>query len=150
MSKNRTITVRKAQSSDAVPMAALLNDIIELGGTTAYQRPLTATEFKETFLDGTDHICCFVAVDSNGKAAGFQALEHRSKLPNDWGDIATFARVNPKIAGIGKALCTQTLAHAKEASLAAINATSAPTTPAGSLSMTRWALRHIELIRQFR
>lgn len=117
------ITTRAALSGDVPEMCALLNAIIDIGGTTALETPPSEAEFATYFLQGGDHLACFVAVDRSGAIAGFQALECHPDIPDDWGDIATFARVQPKIAGVGAALFATTLGFARQARLAGINAT---------------------------
>lgn len=114
--------IRPARVSDAAPLSDLLNEIIALGGTTAYEHPLTPDKFQSTFLEGPDFICCFVAEDADGAVAGFQSLEHRPRIPDDWGDIATFTRVGGTARGIGTALFARTLEFAHSAQLVGINA----------------------------
>ena len=117
------INIRPAIDEDAPELCALLNEIIEIGSTTAFENPLRPEEFKAYFLSGTQFISCHVAVGEDGSLLGFQALECNPKLPDGWADIATFARSVPKVPGVGKALFTKTHAHAKASSIAAINAT---------------------------
>ena len=116
------LTVRPATAHDVAELATLLNTIIEIGGTTAFEQPLSDAEFGEAFLAGDGHICCFVAEAEDGSLAGFQSLERHALLPNDWGNISTFARVEPKVRGVGTALFAATLEHAREAGVVAINA----------------------------
>ena len=117
------ITVRTATLDDAAELCTILNEIIQIGGTTAIESPLTEDEFIAYFLHGGSHLCCFTAIDESGVLAGFQALERHSELPDDWADIATFARVKPKTAGIGRALFNQSKFYAAGSGFSAINAT---------------------------
>ncbi len=108
---------------DAIELSDLLNQIIEVGGTTALETTLTFQQFAALFLHGKKHICCHVAVDNLGNLTGFQSLEYHSRLPENWADIATFSRISPKLAGVGTALFTESEAYAKQAGIMAINAT---------------------------
>ncbi len=117
------ITTRTATLDDAQELCALLNQIIEIGGTTAFETPLTVTQFSDCFLRGPEYWSCYVAVDTRGALAGFQALKHHAGLRDDWADIATFARAAPKVTGVGKALFERTKAIAHQLGVKAINAT---------------------------
>jgi RimJ/RimL family protein N-acetyltransferase len=118
------IHVRPAELADAKVLCDLLNVIIRIGGTTAFEIPLTVDEFTEYFLSGPYFISCFVAEDEkSGFLLGFQALGRHVELPDDWGDIASYARPEPKIAGVGTALFAATKVKACESALSAINAT---------------------------
>jgi len=102
------IETRHATKHDAAALCSILNEIIVIGGTTAYQKNLNEANFREHFLTGDNCINCFVAHQSDS-ILGFQALSLRSDLPVGWVDIATFARANPKVKGVGTALfnCTK-------------------------------------------
>lgn len=117
------ITTRAATLEDVPQMCALLNEIIEIGGTTAFEMPFTADTLATAYLTGDDHIGCFVALDGAGDVAGFQALLRHDGLPQGWADIATFARARPKLPGVGAALFAATRGFAQTASIVAINAT---------------------------
>ncbi len=90
------IIVRKATMHDAEDLSKLLNEIIKIGGTTAFEIPLSVQEFSKYFLIVKDHISCYVAVDNLDKIAEFQSPEFNSKLPDNWADIATFANHQTK------------------------------------------------------
>lgn len=117
------LSVRPARDGDAAELCSLLNEIIAVGGTTAHETQLTDATFKDYFLVGQDHLSCQVAENDDGLLLGFQSLERNAKLPPGWGDIATFARLQPKVPGVGRALFAATLAVAKDLGLVAINAT---------------------------
>ncbi len=117
------IKIRPAIEDDAPGLVRILNEIIEVGGTTAHEKPLSNEEFADKFLRGPRFIGCILAEDTHGDAAGFQALDAHPKLPADWGDIATFARLSPKLPGIGTALFTGTIELARAKDLIALNAT---------------------------
>ena len=118
-----TMTIRPAIAEDADALSALLNAIIEIGGTTAIENPLTPAEFRSWFITNPDSLSCAVAVDRGGGLAGFQALQLNRDLPQDWADIATFARVAPKLTGVGTALFEQTRSIADGLGVRFINAT---------------------------
>ena len=117
------IFVRPATHDDAHALSELLNGIIAVGGSTAIEKSLSSAEFQDYFLQGEEFLNCFVAVDEDGNAAGFQYLGRKQKLANNWADIATFARLNSKIRGVGSALFKATHAWAKANEFIAINAT---------------------------
>ena len=58
----------------------------------------------------------------SGGIAGFQALVKSFGLPVNWVDIATFARVKPKVRGVGTSLFNSTREFAKESHVNVINA----------------------------
>jgi L-amino acid N-acyltransferase YncA len=121
---SRRIEIRDAERGEAVEMAALLNAVIAQGGTTALEDAFTPERFALAYLDGPDVLCCFVAVDvETGRIEGFQTLGRYAGLPDDVGDIGTFARIEGKQRGVGSALFAATRVRASELGLAAINAT---------------------------
>lgn len=95
---------RMAVAEDVPSACRILNDIIKIGGTTAYQEPLSETDFINHFLIGKSCLSCIVCEDSNADILGFQALAIIKKLPAGWADIATFARAHPKTKGVGTLL----------------------------------------------
>jgi len=117
------LKVRHAHSEDVEELCELLNEIIRIGGTTAIEETLLPQEFRDRFLDGPRHVCCFVAQDEDGLLLGFQVLIRSDKLPEDCADIATFARQSPKRPGVGSAIFEKTRRHAAENGFARINAT---------------------------
>jgi L-amino acid N-acyltransferase YncA len=117
------IRVRHAVPGDVAPLCEILNTIIKIGGTTALETPLSPAEFSNYFLEGDRFLSCLVAEDSlSSRQLGFQNLSLHPALPEDWADIATFARIEPRIPGVGTALFMQTKIWASERKLAAINA----------------------------
>ena len=88
------------------------------------ETPLSVDEFAAYFLNGPRHVSCLIAEDeATGSLCGFQALERDPQLPEGWADIATFARVEPKVPGVGTALFAATKRRAAELGLIALNAT---------------------------
>lgn len=118
-----SINVRSVTSDDAPELATLINAIIARGGTTAYETPFTPDQLNARFLTGPDVWCCLVAVGPEGRLEGFQTLLREDCYPADWGDIATFTRIDGVQKGVGTALFAATRARAIELGLAAINAT---------------------------
>lgn len=117
------ISTRPAVLDDIPQMCSLLNEIIEIGGTTALETPFTHDTLATAYLTGEDHLGCFVALDGAGDVAGFQAVLRYDALPQGWADIATFARAAPKLPGIGSALFKATRDFAQSTGITAINAT---------------------------
>ena len=115
--------IRPARADDVPELAALLNQIIERGGTTAYQKKLSEADFAAKFFDEQSMLGFHVACLGDGRRLGFQHLQRLDKLPADWGDIATFALIDSPVRGIGTALFEATKTTAKDLSLTAINAT---------------------------
>jgi L-amino acid N-acyltransferase YncA len=118
------LDVRPVRPEDAAELADLLNQIIAQGGTTALETPFTPDALAQAYLTGPDVICCFVAVDRvTGRLEGFQTLGAYPDLPEDVGDIGTFARVGGVQRGVGSRLFAATLAEARRLGLTALNAT---------------------------
>lgn len=117
------LRVRPVEPGDVVELCGLLNEIIAIGGTTAFETPMTEEDFRGAFAGAPGLISLFVAVGEGGRLLGFQFLTRHDKLPDGWADIATFARVGSQAAGIGRALFSETLSLARQRGLAAINAT---------------------------
>jgi len=116
------MVIRQAVENDVAELCAILNDIIEIGGTTAYETKLSDAQFHEHFLNGSSCIACLVALDTT-MCLGFQALSIRSDLPDGWLDIATFARTDNKVKGVGTALFQKTKLQFKNEKSSHINAT---------------------------
>ena len=117
------LRIRPAMASDAAPLCAILNAIIEIGGTTAFQIPLSTAKFGDYFLHGKGLLACLVAEDwATGAPLGFQSLSRDPDLPEGWADIATFTQRAPRIPGVGTALFAQTRIKASALKLIAISA----------------------------
>ena len=115
-----TLRIRPATAADAPELADLINEIIDIGGTTAWQTRFTPAFFVEHYVAGPDCLTCLVAEDD--RLYGFQAMARSDELPPMWGDIGSFARVAPKRSGVGSALFAATRAKARELGLVAIHA----------------------------
>lgn len=103
-------------------MADVLRPIVKAGGTTALTGTVDAARIASLTFDRPSMISVFVALDDTNKVVGFQWLERHPDLPPDIGDVATFAQMNPKIPGVGRALFQQTRTAAKAAGLSRIAA----------------------------
>ena len=119
----RSLEVRPARSADAPELAELLNAIIARGGTTALENSFTPDKLDEAYLTGPDVLSCVVAVDAeSGQLLGFQTLIRERFLPDDWGNIGTFSRVDGTQRGVGSALFAATRDKAETLGLTAMNA----------------------------
>ena len=119
-----TIIVRLVAPEDAPALAELLNAVIARGGTTALEDAFSPEQLAETYLDGPNVLVCLVAVDTeSGRIEGFQTLGRYPNLPDDVGDIGTFARVDGAKRGVGSALFVEMMKQARAFGLSEINAT---------------------------
>lgn len=123
------LEVRPATAEDASAMMALLNEIIAAGGTTAHRKPFDEQAIIAQFIASRLFLCCLVAV-SEGKIAGFQALEWADPdwpgddaLPADWAIIATYVNRAAHGRGVGRALFARTSRAAAAAGVRFIDAT---------------------------
>lgn len=114
---------RQATKSDVRQMFRLLNRIIEIGGTTAYEEKLDDEKFTSHFLNEATCLSLYVCESNDSEILGFQVLKVNTSLPAGWADIATFARVEPKVRGVGITLFEATKKLAREREILAINAT---------------------------
>ncbi len=114
------VKIRPATPDDAAELADLINEIIAIGGTTAWQTKFTPASFVEHYIAGPDCLSCVVA--EADRLYGFQGLSRSKTLPANWADIGSFARVAPKLPGVGAALFAATKTKARELGLVAINA----------------------------
>lgn len=103
-------------------MAALLNAIIAIGGTTAFEEQVTADQIVKWYIQSDALFCCYVAVDDADTIAGFQSLESDAKDTVKIGYISTFARQTPHIAGVGTALFQSTCKAARDQDVHVISA----------------------------
>lgn len=117
-----SIDVRKATALDARQMATLLNAIIEEGGTTALERPVTGDDIKDWMSRDRDRSAWTVAIDLDGEVVGFQWIEPAAYLPTEAAEIASFVKVGKTGLGIGSALFRATSTAAKRLGYRWINA----------------------------
>ena len=111
--------VRPATPADAPAMTALQNEIIAIGGTTAYQQPRREEDVLDDYITSVDVVCTHVALDDAGRLIGFQTL--------GWwqGDchIGTFVTPARQRSGAGAALFAETCAVARGKGVSKIVAT---------------------------
>lgn len=98
------ITIRPAIAADADAMAALLNQIIAIGGTTAFETPVAPDTIRHWMAKDGPRAAWHVAQDDTGLILGYQSCEPHSGLPPAAGDIASFVQVNQAGRGIGRRL----------------------------------------------
>ncbi|MEP2531692.1 GNAT family N-acetyltransferase [Shimia sp.] len=118
-----TLIVRRAGSLDCGAMADLLNQIIEIGGTTAMTTPITRSELSSWMASDTDQSAWHIAEDDTGALLGFQWIAPKTGLPAEACDIATFVQVGRTGLGTGSALFDATRAAARQLGYGWINAT---------------------------
>lgn len=110
--------IRKARPDDAVAMTAILNEIIAIGGTTAYQTPVSSTYF-DAFIASKDPKV-FVHVAEDNDLLGFQWMQPDA---GGLGGIASFAKPGITGRGIGSALFAATLKASRAAGYETLEAT---------------------------
>jgi len=115
------IHVRRAGPLDATPMAALLNEVIARGGTTALTTPVTRADVLG-WMERDPQSIWHVAEDEAGELLGFQWVDQWDRTARERGHIATFARVGRTGLGIGSALFDATREAARAAGFRVIEA----------------------------
>ena len=141
-----SLTTRDATEADVPVLCQLLNDIIAIGGTTAFEVALTEADFLQSYLTGSDVISCVVAVPkdvtsdvpsellselssdvpsvpTSAAPVGFQSITVNPRLPEHWGDLATFCQQGLQGTGVGTVLFQHTRMTAINHQLIALNAT---------------------------
>jgi L-amino acid N-acyltransferase YncA len=113
--------VRAAVPGDAKAMAALQNEIIGIGGTTAHQASRTEMQVLQDYIAGADMFACHVAEDA-GHLLGFQAVGRHAALPLGWGDIGSYVQPGLQRGGVGRALFDATVITVQAAGITTINA----------------------------
>jgi L-amino acid N-acyltransferase YncA len=117
------IKIRKAHPLDAREMTAILNTIIEIGGTTAYTDPVTEGYIRDRMSDAPDASAWHVAETEAGEIVGFQWIARGAAyLPPEAAEIATFAKPGQQGLGIGSRLFEATCKAATALGYAWINA----------------------------
>jgi L-amino acid N-acyltransferase YncA len=120
-----TLTTRRATSNDAEALAALINEIIAIGGTTAIETPFTRASMDHEFVSGA-HVISSIVAEESGQLLGFQVLlgsTEEEPMPTGWGSIGTYARVGQTRGGVGRALFAETVKAARAAGVRTIDAT---------------------------
>lgn len=109
---------RRARPEDAEAMAALLNDIIAIGGTTAHQHPKSVEAVRVDYIDGPEVQTSVVAEDG-GQIIGWQSIS----LYQGESHIGTFVQPGIQARGVGAALFALTREQAQAAGITRIAAT---------------------------
>lgn len=116
--------VRPVTLDDAAEMTVLLNEIVQIGGTTALLEPVTQKTTEDFIVKLRTTGCIHVACDDETDALlGYQSLEYYADLPRTLGIIATFSKVGGTQRGIGTALFAATRAVAPTLGFSEIDAT---------------------------
>ncbi|MEO5613826.1 MAG: GNAT family N-acetyltransferase [Cypionkella sp.] len=113
--------IRSAAPQDATAMTALQNEIIQIGGTTAYQQPRSTDAVLGSYISGPEVIACHLA-EEQGQVLGFQVVGRWPGLPEGWADIGTFVQPRLQARGIGVALFAASLTAARAAGVKVLNA----------------------------
>lgn len=115
--------IRAATPDDAIGMSELLNEIIEIGGTTAFLNPVSPDTIR-SWIAGDPKTCIWhVAIDEEGKIAGYQSADPYDSPAKDALSIATFVRIGVVKSGIGSLLFEATIKRARDLGFSWINAT---------------------------
>lgn len=115
------IIIRRAGDMDCRAIADLLNEVIEIGGTTAYTTAVTS-QYIQTKMRSEARNAWHLAEDAAGELLGFQWIAEADYLPNEAAEIATFARVGKTGLGIGSKLFKATKKAAQALGYSWINA----------------------------
>jgi L-amino acid N-acyltransferase YncA len=119
------VNLRQAMPADAEAMCAVINPLIERGGTTAHRNPFTIERMVSHYIAPSNGIGCTLAEDETG-VLGYQSLVWAAPdypYPEGWAVIATFARIDSAGKGVGSALFAETQRLAREAGVTVIDAT---------------------------
>ena len=116
------IHVRPAHVLDARDMAAILSEIIAIGGTTAITGTITGDDIADWMRAHPGASAWHVAETEAGEILGFQWIEPADYLPPGAADISTFARRGRQGLGIGSKLFEATKAAARRLGYDWINA----------------------------
>ena len=116
------VTIVKAGKLHSPGMAEILNQIIEIGGTTANATAVDRDYYWQRMQRLPSRSAWHVAEDETGRIMGFQFIAPEDYLPPEAVDVSTFARPGSTGLGIGSALFSQTELAAKALGYAWINA----------------------------
>lgn len=116
------VKVRPAHPLDAREMAAILSEIIAIGGTTAMTGDIDANFIRARMRAAPEGSAWHVAETEAGKIVGFQWIAPGDDLPPEAAGIATFAKPGQQGLGIGSKLFEATKAAARALGYRWINA----------------------------
>ncbi len=116
--------IRSATPSDAEGMKAVHDEIFAAGLRKA---PGDIGQVMTSYIEQTDRIGCFVAVNDDGRILGFQSLRYARPdnpygVAEGWGIIGTHVSPHASRQGVGSGLFRATLDAAKASGLAKIDA----------------------------
>jgi len=111
--------IRKATAEDRQIITDILNEVIAIGGTTAYEEPKEAS-FFDRFITPEDSRTFLHVAQADDAVVGFQWMNPDK---DGMGMIATFARAGTTQRGIGSALFKQTLQCCRDAGYGLLDAT---------------------------
>ena len=117
--------IRPATAVDAEGMAAVLNAVIAIGGTTAHEHPKTEAQVREGYVTGADVLSCVVC-EEGGKIVGWQSVGMWAGDPH----IGSFVQPGLQARGAGAAMfgltCQTLRGRGVEYIIAHIRADNAP------------------------
>lgn len=113
--------VRRATLADRDALTAILNKIIAIGGTTAYEEPLEPSYF-DRFINSSDPKVFLLVAEADGVVVGMQWMEPLNPPNDHLGGIATFAQPETTQRGIGSGLIAVTKAESVAAGYTGIEA----------------------------
>jgi L-amino acid N-acyltransferase YncA len=116
------ITVRPFIDADIPQMTQILNEIIEVGGTTAYLTPVSEGDTAQWVARGGEKASWYVALDETNRVVGFQWAEPHHLLPPEAASVASFVRIGVVGAGVGSKLFEQTTKKARSLGFNWLNA----------------------------
>ncbi|WP_411891202.1 N-acetyltransferase family protein [Yoonia sp. SDW83-1] len=118
--------IRDATAADAAQMTDLLNEIIAMGGPTAYQTPFDTDRMLHHCIARSGLVSSQVA-ELDGAVLGFQYLawadDPDDPMPEGWAIIASFVASSAAGKGVGQHLFAATKAVAIKAGVKTIDAT---------------------------
>jgi len=117
------ITVAPAKPNNAADMAEILNEIIAVGGTTAYLSPISEKTIAAWIIEDGARCTWLVAFDETQRMVGFQWTRPSDALPKGATNIASFVRIGVVGGGIGSQLFAKTAELARDLGYEWINAT---------------------------
>lgn len=117
-----TISIQQGTPFDLRQTAALLNEIITIGGTTALTEPLTGDALEGWLMADPGRAIWHVAQDNAGQVLGFQWIGPFEGLPPEACEIGTFVKTGHSGMGIGSRLFDATKSAGRKMGYHWINA----------------------------
>ncbi len=116
------LSIVPAQIGHSEVLCRVLNEIVEIGGTTAIEELLVPTQFSEWFITGSSVVSCAVATLATGEPVAFQSLSTHFVTEPEWVDIGTFAKPGLQTRGAGRLMFDYSRALARSRGFKFINA----------------------------